>query len=222
MYADRYQPAGARGGSLVAAATINAAIIAALVFAAPKVTLPDEQTIIGFPVPITPPPPPPPEPQPQKRAVQQPSKPASDPVVDVVKPMADISLLHDAAFEVDVDPSPGRVKTTGTDTGVTLDPPKPAPVLVGAAPDPRYSRDFQPAYPPSERRAGSEGRVRVRVLIGVEGRVIQVEPIEKVSDAFFDVTRRHALARWRFKPATRDGVPYESWREMAVRFVLED
>ena len=45
--------------------------------------------------------------------------------------------------------------------------------------------------------------------------------ISSASDAFLDVTRRQALAKWKFRPATRDGVPYETWRSMTVRFVLE-
>ena len=31
----------------------------------------------------------------------------------------------------------------------------------------------------------------------------------------------HALAKWRFKPATRGGVPEESWKIMTVRFTLD-
>ncbi|WP_235524059.1 energy transducer TonB [Sphingomonas sp. Leaf33] len=49
-----------------------------------------------------------------------------------------------------------------------------------------------------------------------------VERVDAANDAFYDATRRQALNRWRFRPATRDGVPYETWRTMTVRFVLED
>jgi protein TonB len=38
--------------------------------------------------------------------------------------------------------------------------------------------------------------------------------------SFLEATRKQALAKWRFLPATRDGQPVESWREMTVRFEL--
>jgi len=39
--------------------------------------------------------------------------------------------------------------------------------------------------------------------------------------AFFEATRTQALRHWRFQPATRDGIPVESWRTMTVKFKLE-
>jgi protein TonB len=109
----------------------------------------------------------------------------------------------------------------GTGTGTAVEEkPAPPPPLIGAVADPRYARDFQPDYPGSEIRGGREGTVSVRVLIGVDGRVKAVEQVSATSQAFFDATRRQALAKWRFKPATRGGVPQESWKVMNVRFEL--
>ena len=68
-------------------------------------------------------------------------------------------------------------------------------------------------------RAEMEGFATVRVLIGTDGRVKQVEASDT---AFLDATRKQALSKWRFLPATRDGEPVESWREMTVRFQLPD
>jgi len=93
-------------------------------------------------------------------------------------------------------------------------------VLIEASSDPRYAGDLQPVYPPSEQRAGREGRVVVRVLIGTDGRVKAVEPVSATSDAFLDTTRRQAIGKWRFRPATRDGVPVESWKRIGVSFSL--
>jgi protein TonB len=73
-----------------------------------------------------------------------------------------------------------------------------------------------------ERRAEREGRVTVRVLIGEDGRVKQVELVSAASEAFFAATREQALAKWRFTPATKDGIPQEAWRTMSVSFVLND
>lgn len=114
----------------------------------------------------------------------------------------------------------------GTGSATTIDPPKPiptpAPVLTRADVDPRYRRDFQPIYPAAEQRAGTEGVVTLRVLIGADGRVRQVERLASPSDAFWRATEARALSKWRFNPATRDGVPYESWKTMTVRFRIAD
>ena len=87
-------------------------------------------------------------------------------------------------------PAPASVEPT----------PTPLPPLIGAAVDPRYAGDFQPAYPADERRASATGAWSVRVLIGIDGRVKQIEQVSATSDAFFEATRRQALAKWRFKP----------------------
>jgi protein TonB len=107
-------------------------------------------------------------------------------------------------------------------TGTFVEPVKttPLPVIVGPVVDPRYASSFQPAYPANEIRGGNAGRVTVKVLIGVDGRVKDIEKISAASDSFWEATRRQALAKWRFKPATRDGEPYETWKTMNVSFVL--
>lgn len=98
----------------------------------------------------------------------------------------------------------------------------PDPVLIDARPDPRFLEDFQPGYPTNLQRLELEGRVTVRVKIGADGRVRAVQLVSATHEDFFKVTERQALRRWRFKPATRDGVAIESWREMTVHFRLED
>ena len=95
-------------------------------------------------------------------------------------------------------------------------------MLVQPGIDPRYAGLFQPPYPPAEERAGTTGRVVVRVLIAVDGRVKQVERVLASSDAFYRVTEQRALSKWRFTPGTRDGVPVEAWRTMTVTFVLPE
>lgn len=116
------------------------------------------------------------------------------------------------------------VAPTGTGAGPTVivdpsaDPP--LPQLVLAELDPRYAAAFQPEYPASEQRREIEGVVKVRVLIGTDGRVKAVELISTDSPGFFAETKRRALAKWRFKPATRGGVAEESWKTMTVRFEI--
>jgi periplasmic protein TonB len=101
------------------------------------------------------------------------------------------------------------------------DPPAAAaPIIKAARPDPRFSDVMQPEYPESAIRREISGRVTVRVKVGKDGRVAAVEIVRSSDDVFSEATLRHATRKWRFIPATRDGQPEESWREMTVRFEL--
>lgn len=219
MYADRYatRPVDKRsltlslvivGGLVTVAAMSNTVIEAA--------KRPGGITTIWVTPP--PPPPPPPKPQPQPRTPQPDSQATQVARPDPIVPTVPVGPL----LPLTPDPLPPIGEGTGSGVTLPVDPPKPPPVLRGADVDARYARDFQPTYPAEERRAGREGVVTLRVLIGTDGRVHQVERIAAASDAFWAVTERQALGRWRFKPATRDGVAYETWKTMTVRFRLEE
>jgi protein TonB len=112
---------------------------------------------------------------------------------------------------------------SGIDTGPTIIPPDPPPpVIVQAKPDQRFASGFQPSYPAAMVRMQMEGAVTVRVTIGADGRVQDVALISAVDPAFYEATRKQALNRWRFVPATRDGVAIASERVMTVHFRLTD
>jgi protein TonB len=223
MYADRHaQPARFNPGGLTAAVAINAALVAALMFAGPTIlpgTIDHGPTI--FTVPIDPPPPPePPKPQPRPHEAT-----ASRPDERIVAPIPPMPMPAPTGFTttaIDSPPAPGPV--VGNDPGpVAVDPPAPPlPPLIGPQVDPRYANAFQPTYPPAERRANRDGRVTVRVLVGIDGRVREIERITATSDAFWQVTQERALRTWRFRPATRGGVPVEAWRTMSLTFRMED
>lgn len=101
-------------------------------------------------------------------------------------------------------------------------PPLPDPVLTEAQIDPRALSAFQPDYPGAMIRQGQDGRVTVRVSIGPDGRVTAIEKISASHESFWEATQRHALRKWRFRPATRDGVPVASTKVLTVRFTLTD
>lgn len=216
MYASRYAaPGGFKPGSLGMALAINGAVIVALIYANPEIIrdrLKPPLTINLLPLDQPPDPVPTSKPQPRdSRPSPAPQPTAFDPIV----PTLPIDIIR---------PSDPPVPTTFDGTGLTLDPPQPSalPMLIGPEVDSRFAGDFQPNYPPSEQRAGHAGRVVVRVLIGVDGRVKQVERVSATNDAFFQATLQRALAKWRFKPATRGIIPVEAWRTMSVSFVLHD
>lgn len=220
MSADRFATRrGVSPGGIGFAVGMTGLVVIGLMTAAPKL-IPASFNPPFRIIQIDAPKPPPleqPKPQPQRIARQETQIQRVDPTIkvqptDILRPITTVDVASHG--------DPGLLPGNG-DGGVKIDPPKP-PVLVKANVDPRYARDFQPFYPPSERRVGNEGRVVVRVLIGTDGRVHAVEPVSATSEAFLEATRRRALERWRFKPATRDGEPVESWQQMAVRFVLSE
>jgi periplasmic protein TonB len=97
-------------------------------------------------------------------------------------------------------------------------PQPPTPVFKPAIRDSRFVRNFQPDYPVGMLRQEIKGSVTVRVLVGTDGRVRQVQILSATEPDFARATERQALKAWRFKPATRDGIPVEDWQTLTVRF----
>lgn len=146
-----------------------------------------------------------------------------DTVIVAPRPRIDVAPRPDVVIEAtDRGPPIALPPYGGTGPSVVADPPAPPPRLVLAQLDQTYLAGFQPDYPAREQREGIEGVVRVRVLIGADGRVKAVTLVNSDSPGFFEATKRRALAKWRFKPATRGGVAEESWKEMSVRFEIRN
>ncbi len=218
MYANHSMlPRGARPVSFGAALLVYGGIIGALVLSAPQFLAPKPPKILEVTnVRI----PPPPEPEPEIRPKVETARP--EPQIFTPTPLATqpVQPIFDTTPDIpDVGPPIDMGPPAGT-AERNIERPVPLPPLIAAVQDPRFARDFQPEYPGAEIRTGREGNVSVRVLIGTDGRVKAVEQLRATSQAFFDATRRQALSKWRFKPASRGGVPQESWKTMNVRFEL--
>ena len=221
MYADRYaKPTRFNPGGLTAAVAINAALVAALMFAGPKILPGSPEHVLEIKsIPLDTPPPPPPEMKPAETAPRPPAETILAPVPPIPVPTIPTDLV---TTTIPTPPVPSPL--IGTDPGpavATPIPPAPLP-FVGPGIDPRYADGFQPEYPASERRANRDGRVSVRVLVGIDGRVKQIEQVSATSDAFWRATQERALKAWRFRPATRGNVPVEAWRTMTLTFRMED
>ncbi|WP_423606478.1 TonB family protein [Sphingomonas sp. MS122] len=219
MYADRYHSTASRPAGAGAALLISGAMILGLYYAGPRIApgVFDDPLVVR-PISI----PEPPEPQPEPQPKTQPLRTRTTPPITQPDPRV---VLPPTGPVIGTTPDPGPVTFDPPGDpgplsgGITLDPP-PAPVMVGAEVDPRYADALQPPYPPSAIRAGIEGSVTVRALIGVDGRVKAIEILKSPDDALSEATRRQALSRWRFKPATRDGIPVEGWKRMTMRFQI--
>lgn len=177
--------------------------------------IPKTDPMVGTLIKLPKPPPPPPEPTPDAKPV-----PRTASATDTVKPVVATTPFTDNR----VVQGPVIPDIIPVDLGPPVKPvdPPPLPKLVFADLDPRFAGSFQPDYPAREQRGGIEGAAKVRVLIGTDGRVKAVELVSTDSPGFFEETKRRALAKWRFKPATRGGVPEESWKVMTVRFEIKN
>ena len=112
---------------------------------------------------------------------------------------------------------PGPPVTGGTPDGVGFDD-TPGPVFTSLK-----IRDFrQPVYPPRCLRLGIEGRVKLRVLVGEDGRPQEVTVDTSSGDAQLDESAMEAVRRWRFEAATRNGTPVRAWVKVPVEFKLID
>lgn len=94
----------------------------------------------------------------------------------------------------------------------------PEPIMIAARIDPSHRGALQPRYPSALIRQEVEGSCTIRVHIAANGRVIAAEPVRATHPAFCEATQRQALSRWRFQPATRDGVAVDSWQQHVVEF----
>jgi protein TonB len=99
---------------------------------------------------------------------------------------------------------------------------EPTPVVTGAAVDPRHPLT-QPDYPMPSRRLDEQGKVALSVLVGTDGRVLEVKVTQSSGSPRLDQAAvNEARAHWRLRPATRNGVPFEQWLSLGVVFRLEN
>ena len=150
-------------------------------------------------------------PPPPAKRIEQPPPDSRTTVTTPPEVVINLAPIHPLTFSPPID----------IGTGPTTVIPPVAAKIVDAVVDPRFAHQFQPDYPSQLARENIEGVVKVRVLVGIDGRVKAIEMLSATDPLFFDTTERKAMRSWRFRPATRDGVPMETWQVMAVRFRME-
>jgi protein TonB len=79
-----------------------------------------------------------------------------------------------------------------------------------------------PVYPPRCLRLGLEGVVRVRVLVGENGRPQEVTLAKSSGESSMDDAAMNAVREWVFKPVMRDGMPARAWVVVPIEFKLID
>ncbi len=176
--------------------------------------------IVEPPKPKVAPPPPPPVPVPQKVVKTRTPTPPPAP-----QPMAI------------ADPTPAPNAPTGVTTPQPPAPPIAAPVAAApvappAAPpappkivlpssDADYLHNPKPSYPAMSKRLGEQGKVMVRVFIGVDGLPEKAEIKKSSGYERLDKSALEYILQCRFVAGKVNGTPQPMWYEAPVNYVLE-
>lgn len=157
-----------------------------------------------------PPAPKPPAPQPQKRQ----ALPAPLPVAT---PAAAPAPAAPAGVSTPQPPAPAMAAAVST---APPGPPAP-PRLELPSSDAAYLNNPKPPYPVLSKRMGEQGKVVVRVLIGVDGTAQQAEIRTSSGYDRLDQAALTTVLKWRYVPGKRGGVAEAMWFNVPINFVLE-
>lgn len=236
MRIDRYvheeRPTWGSAGVLFLVAAVHAAGIARLFVVAPEIDAGPRAPIFEVSLQRLPPPKLPQElehrpPEPNKAPPDEPrQKPkltrpvpilVDTPTTDPVPPDTQVKQYEIGDELLPGEPGPANPEgvADGTDTGTA---PPAAPVYAKLKP----VDVIPPVYPPQCLRMGIEGVVRVRVLVGEDGRPLEVSVARSSEDDALDRSALQAVRQWRFQPARRDGEPIRAWAIVPIEFKLVD
>jgi protein TonB len=89
--------------------------------------------------------------------------------------------------------------------------------------EPRILEFDPPEYPAAAREAGVEGTVRVAVLVGEDGRALEVRLDQGIdSQIGLEQDLVEAARRALYEPASRDGEPVRMWYRIVVDYPPSD
>ena len=78
-----------------------------------------------------------------------------------------------------------------------------------------------PPYPAEAMRAGLSGTVELEILVGVDGRALDVRVVRSSGHRVLDqAARRTVLSKWTFVPAMRDGHAVEALGRVPIEFSM--
>jgi protein TonB len=166
--------------------------------------------------PVTPIPPPPLVAAPPPPASVAPAAPPTPPSTSPREPFA-TAAAEPAGTIAEL--SAGAPKAT------TVAPPP----VVAASPDGAVTRtatpsggyQVHPSYPSTARRLGIEGTSLLRVFVGADGRVTDIELDRSAGHPDLDRAAIDAVRRWKFEPGRRGSEPIGMWVRLPVQFVLK-
>lgn len=74
---------------------------------------------------------------------------------------------------------------------------------------PRIIRKIDPLYPFAAKRKNIQGSVTLKFIVTKDGKVVDPSVVKGEPPEIFDNSALKAIARWRFKPAIKDGKPVD-------------
>ena len=83
-----------------------------------------------------------------------------------------------------------------------------------------YGTQTRIPYPMTAMRNRIEGTVVLRVLVGEDGSVKEIEIDKSSGSRDLDRAAREAVMKWKFKPGMRSGVAYAGWARVPINFTL--
>ena len=167
---------------------------------------------------VTPPPPSPPV----RKPVTTPTVRKSVALPPPPMPLAIADPTPAPQAPVGVVPQPVALASMRTPVAATPGPPAPPPPQVELpSSDADYLQNPTPAYPAHSRRLGEQGKVILRVLIGVDGTAQQAEIRQSSGFDRLDQSALATVQRWRYVPGKRAGVVEAMWFSIPVNFILE-
>ena len=191
------------------------ALQAGLLRRAAEIIVPAEilSELMEPPAPKAPPPPPSMPALPIQQAVapapMPPAPPAPPPqAIQDAAPAPNAPVVSAAAS-----PAPAVLTTPAT----TSAPPR----LELPSSNAEYLQNPKPPYPPMSKRLGEQGKVVVRVLIGVDGSAQQAQIRQSSGFDRLDQTALNTVLHWRYVPGKRGGLAEAMWFDVPINFVLE-
>ena len=85
-----------------------------------------------------------------------------------------------------------------------------------------YLAALNPDYPYDSRSNGEEGVVGIKVYVGADGKALNVTISKSSGYSRLDRAAKQAILRYRFKPATRGGIPISYNYQFNIKFKISD
>lgn len=119
-----------------------------------------------------------------------------------------------------VTPAPSSPATLSNATPTPMVPSTPVRLELPSS-EANYLQNAKPPYPRLSKRLGEQGKVVLRVLIGVDGSAQQAEIKQSSGFDRLDQAALTTVLRWRYVPGKRAGTPETMWFNVPINFVLE-
>ncbi|MFZ3047517.1 MAG: energy transducer TonB [Desulfatirhabdiaceae bacterium] len=151
-------------------------------------------------------------------------KPVLEPMPKVAQEIIETIGNNSTPHDMPVDVSRITKAETQTDTSPATDAhdahqPAPEPEIREAYP--LYQSNPPPSYPQQARKRGFQGTVILKVLIGTDGNVSDIDIQETSGHSILDQAARETVGGWIFKPGYRGNEPVEMWIRVPIRFELK-